>query len=357
MTRVPAPAAAPNPAVLKAFSGHLIAQLESQQVKTDADRAAAIAIAKTRTESAVGVVLSAAEVAALLEASKAIGVTVRRDFGTRVSDTDLAACQQLLESRGLDATLALAHTRAGLTALRDVVAGKAAVKAQLDELAAVPVDDATRAQLWKILEAEPFDARATVAFVMGELGGAAVMREWMGTKENTSLATHTEQVIERFLKERGFYQVNAPPGVRLEPALRWMLTLHDVGKPAAVESGDRAMQHAFTTPVLVELSRKMGFSEREIGLMRAIIDNDAIGETLHWDIKRDVGDAAGELRALAREVGMTPADYFELQSLFFVSDAASYRFLLERIFKTDERGALVVTNEKFAELRERVTQT
>ncbi len=353
MTRV----GPPDPAVLKAFSGHLIAQLESRPTKSAADHAAAIAIAKARTESAAGVVLSAAEVAALLEASKAIGVTVRNDFGTKVSEADLAACQALLEARGLNATLALANTKAGLSSLRGVVAQKGAVKAKLDELAAVPIDDATRARLWRVLEGEPFDARATVDFVTHELGGASVMQEWMGTKENTSLGTHTEQVIDRYLKERPFHDVTVPPGVRLEPMMRWMLTLHDIGKPAAVEGGDRAMQHAFTAPVLVELSKKLGFSEREIGLMRAIVDNDAIGETLHWSVNRDLDDAAKELRALAREVGVGPADYFELQALFYVSDAASYRFLLERIFSTDERGALTLTNEKFGQLRERVAQS
>lgn len=352
MTRV----GAPDPAVLKTFSGHLIAQLESRPTKDAGDHAAAIAIAKARTESAAGVVLSSADVAALLEASKAIGVTVRNDFGTKVTDGDLTACVALLESRGLDATLTLACTKEGLSSLRGVVAQKGAVKAKLDELAAVPIDEGTRAGLWRVLEGEPFDARATVAFVARELGGAAVMQEWMGTKENTSLGTHTEQVIERYLKERPFHDVTAPPGVRLEPMMRWMLTLHDIGKPAAVEGGDRAMQHAFTAPVLVELSKKLGFSEREIGLMRAIVDNDAIGETLHWSINRDLDDAAKELRALAREVGMSPGDYFELQALFYVSDAASYRFLLERIFQTDERGALTLTNEKFAQLRERVAQ-
>ena len=351
MTKVGAADAA---AVLKSFSSHLIAQLESRPVKDDAERAAAIAIAKARTESALGAVLSADEVKALVDASTAIGVTVRNDFGTRVSEVDFAACTALLTARGLDATLTLATTRSGLSSLRGVVADKGAVKQQLDALAAVPVDDAMRARLQHILDAEPFDPRATVLFVMGELGGADVMREWMGTKEATSLATHTEQVIDRYLKERGFHDVKVPPGVRLEPMMRWMLTLHDIGKPAAVENGDRAMQHAFTTPVLVELSRKMGFSEREIGLMRAVVDNDAIGEVLHWNINRDLDDGARELRALAREVGMTPADFFELQSLFFVSDAASYRFLLERIFTTDERGALTLKNEKFEQLRARV---
>ncbi|OGQ25107.1 MAG: hypothetical protein A2138_24685 [Deltaproteobacteria bacterium RBG_16_71_12] len=346
--------AADPAAVLQSFSSHLIAQLESRPVKDDGERAAAIAVAKARTESTIGVVLSAEDVKALVAASTAIGVTVRQDFGTKVSDADFAACTALLVSRGLDATLAIANTKAGLSALRGVVTHQGAVKAKLDELAAVPVDDALRARLWRVLEAEPFDARATVLFVMRELGGADVMREWMGTKESTSLATHTEQVIARYLKERRFHDVTVPPGVRLEPMLRWMLTLHDIGKPAAVEHGDRALQHAFTTPVLVELSKKLGFSEREVGLMRAVVDNDAIGETLHWNINRDLDDAARELRALAREAGMAPGEFFELQSLFFVSDAGSYRFLLERIFTTDERGALALKNEKFEQLRARV---
>lgn len=351
MTKV---GAADQAAVLKSFSSHLIAQLESRPVKDDSERAAAIAVAKARTESTIGVVLSADQVKALVAASTAIGVTVRQDFGTRVDDADFAACTALLQARGLDATLALANTKAGLSALRGLVARQGTVKAKLTELAAAPVDDSMRARLWRVLEADPFDTRATVEFVTRELGGAEVMREWMGTKEGTSLGTHTEQVIERYTKERPFHDVKAPAGVRLEPMLRWMLTLHDVGKPAAVEHGDRNMQHAFTTPVLVELSRKMGFSEREIGLMRAVVDNDAIGETLHWNVNRDLDDAAKELRALAREVGMAPGDYFELQSLFYVSDAASYRFLLERIFTTDQRGALVLTNEKFEQLRARV---
>jgi hypothetical protein len=177
------------------------------------------------------------------------------------------------------------------------------------------------------------------------------MREWMGTKEGTSLGTHVREVVAQYTAARPHHQVHVSQGIRLETTFRWMLVLHDIGKPAAVEAGSRDLQHAFTAPVLLELSKRVGFRDEEIALMRALVDNNAIGDVLRPGVHRDVNGAARELSALAKEVGMSAADYFALQSLFFIADAGSYRHLRELIFITDSAGALRLKDPKFEELR------
>lgn len=330
----------------RVFAGHLNAQLESAPAKTDDERGRAIAIAKERTEAATGRVLGVDEVRALVATAQAIGLEARERFGTRVDEKDYAAVRRVLD------------VDAGLRALRGVVAQVGKVNAQLAALVAVEPTAAQKSKLDALLDAPAVDPDALVRFVGDDLGAGDMLREWMGTKEGTSLGTHTAEVLASYAAARPGYaqDVVVPKGVRLERTLRWTMTLHDIGKSAALESGDKAAQHAFTVPVVVALSKKLGFADAEIALMRALVDNDAIGEALNPAKGRDLDDAARELRLLAKETGTTPADFFALQNLFWVSDAGAYRFLRERIFTVDESGVLRSTDPKLDELQRRVAR-
>ncbi len=334
------------------FALHFCAQIEARPGDGDDERARAITIAKARTEQMHGVVLSPRDVMRMIDAAKVVGAKTRVAYGTDVVASDFEACIATLRERGLDGVCTLARMHDGLSVLRSVISPGGPVRAQLDAMVAVHVSEAAKERMFAALSAEPFEPHTVLAQLQDELSAHDVFREWMGTMEGTSLKTHTLQVGERYLIERPHYDVNVPDGVRFEPMMRFMLTLHDVGKPTAVEAGDRERQHAITTPVLVALATKFGFSTQEIAIMRALVDNDAIGEMLQPRRHRSVDDAAGELRQLAREVGMCPKDYFILQSLFFVADAGSYRFLVERYFtQRDSRGALQPTAPAFEELR------
>jgi hypothetical protein len=124
--------------------------------------------------------------------------------------------------------------------------------------------------------------------------------------------------------------IPAPQGTSWRALFKVVVALHDIGKSVAMEMGNKRLHHLFSTHVTDSLMKQLGFPEPQRRMARSLMNHDLIADAI-----RQVGsveDSIHGLELLARENGMTGADYFRVQAFFFTIDAASYTNVRRRHF-------------------------
>jgi ADP-ribosylglycohydrolase/HEAT repeat protein len=167
-------------------------------------------------------------------------------------------------------------------------------------------------------------------------------------KERPDLYTieaHTLRVIRQF--EKYFSRKKLPDGVDLGFMLL-VFVFHDIGKPLAVQAGDKRWQHEFTRSVIEGAAAMLPADFREkIGLALAIIDGDPLGEYLKIAGKKKVpeeevraarSEAVEELKRSAAAANMDLLDFLTLLIPYYQSDLGSY---------TEDAGALKAMDHMF----------
>jgi len=98
----------------------------------------------------------------------------------------------------------------------------------------------------------------------------------------------------------------------------------------------------------------LGFSQAEIKLAKNLVSHDTLGQLAIRNIDPELGiatlDAYKKLKTLAADSDMDLDDFFELQKLFFTSDAASYEFIRLQSFVAKE-NLLVPVSPDFQTLK------
>jgi len=79
-----------------------------------------------------------------------------------------------------------------------------------------------------------------------------------------------------------------------------------------------------------------------------VIQSHTVGSTVQK--KLSPREAAQQLRILAQSCGLGPEMFFDLQTLFFISDAGSYPALEPQLF-TSMSGQLVLRDPDYSELQ------
>ena len=131
--------------------------------------------------------------------------------------------------------------------------------------------------------------------------------------------------------------------------MKFVIALHDIGKPLAVRAGDKRRQHEFTLPILKKALADYGFSEAESKLAHALVDHDVVGNFVKRRI--DAIAARAALNEIANGAGLALADFIPIQLLFYTVDASSYPSLRQAIFTMTEDGLIVPRAVRYDELR------
>ena len=125
------------------------------------------------------------------------------------------------------------------------------------------------------------------------------------------------------------------------------ILVHDIGKPLGI----RKKQHEHTFPIAKKSLKRWGFSPVEVKFALTLIDNDIIGELVQPQYKVKVQNAYDALGQLSSKVSLSIQQYFELQTLFYTSDASSYPYIKSIAFKEDKiNKRLYLTSKKFWQL-------
>jgi hypothetical protein len=150
----------------------------------------------------------------------------------------------------------------------------------------------------------------------------------IGVHEGYTLEQHTTMVLNQF--EKYFRDRNLPGGMKTE-SFKTLLALHDIGKPAAIEAGDKTRQHEFTLPLLEKSLKALKgsgwgsidrISEKDANAAVALINADVIGEYLQGKISPE--ETAEIIKKNAKAAGMNPEDFLDLELILFKVDAGSY---------------------------------
>jgi hypothetical protein len=315
---------------------NIAVQSESRPAVTDDDYARVIDTALLRAETRFGAPVDAGALISALESP----------FAQRtLPETHLVRCRKIVGDRS-----ALSRAAAGASKPKEpsnTLVGLRAAISRLDRRQAsagpdtaedlrqraiahipTPVDVEIMQHL---LEKVPPDGERIMDELAKNPGIHELFHEWIGVRETYSLRTHNSMVYAQLEEQRPHYdpsKLRVPDGVNLDRLLAIIPALHDIGKPAAVEIGQKEAQHVFTLPVIESVLRSYGFNEKEIALASAIVGEDAIGYTVH-DKKETYSPAQAhaDLTRLALEVGMDPKDFLILKKLYFISDASAYPLL------------------------------
>ncbi len=171
-----------------------------------------------------------------------------------------------------------------------------------------------------------------------------------GVSEGYSIREHTQMVYDTFMEQLPYFKISSvktPSKINIERLYRFIISIHDIGKPIAIAKEGKHAQHKYTRPIVEEKMQTLAFSKEEITLAVSLIDNDILGDVLQGFIP--LQKALPKLEALAVKNDMSVKDYFFLQSFFYTIDAASYPGLRDIVFH-EVNGKLIPKSRAFHDL-------
>lgn len=154
-----------------------------------------------------------------------------------------------------------------------------------------------------------------------------------GNGGDTTIKEHTLRVIHRLSTQNQcpmYKKLDAAKGVSTPTQLDFLkvvLGLHDIGKGEAASNQQKDQQHWYTMKYVGPTLRALDWTGDEIDVAQELIDNDTIGRYLRKEFTLE--KAVKNLNEFAHDSKLSPQDYFEIQLLYFISDAGSYYALLD----------------------------
>lgn len=184
---------------------------------------------------------------------------------------------------------------------------------------------------------------------------ADLYRQDAGVSEGYTIGEHTGMVLDMWDRHTNPDELAALSkrlGVDVPRVMQTALMLHDIGKPLAIEEGEKWRQHEFTLPIMADVMAQEGFGPREIQLAQAVVGHDLFGDVLRGRLEPSAG--ATRLISQAQLAGVDPVAFSELASLYFTADAASYPYLYNKVFREGEGGRLEFKSPAYRELMDEV---
>jgi hypothetical protein len=152
-------------------------------------------------------------------------------------------------------------------------------------------DDTSQERVEKIAEPRPV---VNSMQALGELYPqvADMYAQDAGVSEGYSIGEHTGMVLDMWSRQASPAQLDGLSerlGVDVTRLMHSTLLLHDIGKPLAIQEGEKWRQHEFTLPIMADVLAKEGFSEQEVKLAQAVVGHDIFGEVLKGRLSPQAG--------------------------------------------------------------------
>jgi hypothetical protein len=130
-----------------------------------------------------------------------------------------------------------------------------------------------------------------------------------------SLKSHTSTVISQYMNY--FYKRDIPKVIP-KSVFFLMLALHDIGKPIAIEKGNRELQHYFTSKIINQIKDHLPCEVKDI---LALIDGDPLGK---YFTGTSIEAVNLEIIQMSERSSFSFEDFFHLLVIYYQVDAGSY---------------------------------
>lgn len=201
------------------------------------------------------------------------------------------------------------------------VEGSAPERVTLPDISPTGIDFATldRPGVEKVLKSKDFKPKDLIDALKKTPEFQKLFEANSGVSEGYTIEQHTEMVMKQF--EKYFAGKDLPGGMDAD-FMRLLLAVHDIGKPRAIEKGDKGAQHEETGPIVRELFAKLGMSPKKIDLAVSLLSGDPIGKMLQGEISRD--QAMEQVAAMAQQAHLPPSEFLDALLVLYKSDTSAY---------------------------------
>lgn len=150
----------------------------------------------------------------------------------------------------------------------------------------------------------------------------------VGGPDGLSLEEHTLAVMNNYLE----YFAGTQKLFSTEKEYLLCLALHDIGKPLALELGNRHLQHGKTLDILTRLHSILPISADTLDRMQVLINSDPIGKYLNSSVEFSIDEAITEIRTMHGKLAVPEHDFLQTLICYYQCDAAGYGSLRDRLF-------------------------
>lgn len=103
---------------------------------------------------------------------------------------------------------------------------------------------------------------------------------------------------------------------------RLFLSVHDIGKPMALQHGRHSDQHTYSLRIIDEISENLPLSSKEILLCKTLIMNDPIG--LFFQNRISINNATEIIKNSCKGSFLNLKDYIRVLTIYYQVDTGSY---------------------------------
>jgi len=157
----------------------------------------------------------------------------------------------------------------------------------------------------------------------------------LGGRDGLALEDHTLATLQTFERSFERSQLNLLSAADF----KFLLAVHDLGKPQAVAEGHPGRQHAYTLRTIDAVLGGLVWSRSGASRIRELIGGDPIGACLNQKHLLPASDAAEAIRAAAVRLGVSVREYWLGLLVYYQCDAAGYPSVREKVFNVDAAGS------------------
>ncbi|WP_222539519.1 DarT ssDNA thymidine ADP-ribosyltransferase family protein [Pedobacter polysacchareus] len=150
----------------------------------------------------------------------------------------------------------------------------------------------------------------------------------IGGPDSLSLEEHTIAVMNNYLE----YFAGTQKIFATEKEYIFCLSLHDIGKPAAMADGNRHMQHIKTLEILERLRGVFPITDDAMHKMRVLINADPIGKYLNSATDYTCEEASMAIGEMSDKLTISKSDFLQNLICYYQCDASGYDSLSKRLF-------------------------
>ena len=132
-----------------------------------------------------------------------------------------------------------------------------------------------------------------------------------------TLEKHTLLVLQEF--EKHFNNFSFPISKNL---FRIFLSIHDIGKPLALQDGKLSNQHIYSIRIIDEISEALPLNSEEIKLCKTLILNDPIG--LFFQNRITINFASEIIKNSCKKTFLNLKNYLRVLTIYYQVDTGSY---------------------------------